>query len=88
VDVPNAITPNGDNINDMVYVRGFGIDKMDWKIYNRWGTMIFRATDQNTGWDGKYKGALQPQEVYMYVLDVQFSDGTQYRKKGDITLLR
>lgn len=88
LDVPNAFTPNGDGINDAVYVRGFGIDKMNWKIYNRWGTQVFQSVSQNFGWDGKYKGILQPQEVYTYVLDVQFSDGTNYRKTGDITLLR
>ena len=88
VDVPNAFTPNGDGTNDIVRVRGFGIAKMDWRIYNRWGTMIFRGTTIKEAWDGKYNGVLQPQEVYVYVLDVTFSDGTKYRKSGDITLLR
>ena len=88
LDVPNALSPNGDGINDEVHVRGFGIDKMDWRIYNRWGTIVFRSADQKTGWDGRYKGVLQPQEVYTYILDVQFTDGTKYTKKGDITLLR
>ncbi|HRI22401.1 MAG TPA: PKD domain-containing protein, partial [Panacibacter sp.] len=88
VDVPNALTPNGDGINDFVRVKGFGIQKMNWRIYNRWGTLIFQTTDQNQGWDGKYKGAIQPQEVYVFVLDITYSDGTNARKKGDITLLR
>ena len=88
VDVPNAFTPNGDGSNDFVRVRGFGIIKMDWRIYNRWGALVFESNTQTQGWDGKYKGQLQPQEVYVYVLDISFSDGTKYRKKGDITLLR
>ena len=88
VDVPNAFTPNGDGMNDFVTVKGFGIEKMDWRIYNRWGTPVFQTGNIKQGWDGKYKGSLQPQEVYVYVLDVTFSDGTRYRKKGDITLLR
>ncbi len=86
VDVPNAISPFG--TNRRVSVQGYGIAKIDWKIYNRWGTMVFKSTSQKTGWDGTYKGVVQPMEVYTYVLDVQFSDGTKYRKTGDITLIR
>jgi len=88
VDVPNAFTPNGDGRNDYVSIKGFGIDKVNWQIYNRWGNVVFSTTDKNAAWDGHYKGVLQPQEVYMYTLDVQFTDGTKYRKTGDITLLR
>ena len=86
VDVPNALAPTG--VNRRITVKGFGIAKMDWRIYNRWGTMVFNGTSQKTGWDGTYKGVLQPQEVYTYVLNVEFSDGTKYKKTGDITLIR
>ena len=88
IDVPNAFTPNGDGINDQIHVRGYGIDKLNWSIYNRWGELVFESLSQDAGWDGKYKGVLQPQEVYTYLLNVQFTDGTKYRKTGDITLLR
>ena len=88
LDIPNALTPNGDGINDKVFVRGYGISKISWKIYNRWGTLVFETNDRLVGWDGKYKGVIQPQEVYHYTLDVQFFDNTFYQKKGDITLLR
>ena len=88
LDVPNAFTPNGDGVNDQVTVRGFGISKLNWRIYNRWGTLVYQSASVKTGWDGRYKGVLQPQEVYTYILDVLFSDGTRYQKKGDITLLR
>jgi gliding motility-associated-like protein len=88
LDVPNAFTPNNDGINDRVYVRGFGIRRMLWKIYNRWGALVFESMDKNQGWDGTYKGSQQPNEVYHYVLDVEYSDKTKYQKKGDITLLR
>lgn len=88
LDVANAFTPNGDGQNDKVFVRGFGIDKFNWTIYNRWGTVVFQSTNRLEGWDGTYKGKLQPQEVYHYVLDVIFTDNTKLQKKGDITLLR
>jgi gliding motility-associated-like protein len=89
VDVPSAFTPNGDGINDRVRLRGYGINKMVFRIYNRWGAMVYESTSiKDAGWDGRYKGALQPQDVYGYIADIEFSDGKRYQKKGDITLLR
>lgn len=88
MDVPNAFSPNGDGHNDKVYVRGYGIAKMSWQIYNRWGVLVYTGTDKNEGWDGRYKGVLQAQDVYHYILQVEFSDGRKANKKGDITLLR
>ena len=64
MDVPNAFSPNGDGHNDKVYVRGYGIAKMSWQIYNRWGVLVYTGTDKNEGWDGRYKGVLQAQDVY------------------------
>lgn len=88
VDVPNAFTPNGDGINDQIYVRGFRIAKMTFRIYNRQGLLVFESADQTRGWDGKFKGTLQPLDVYAYTLEVEFLDGDRATKKGDITLLR
>lgn len=89
VDVPNAFTPNGDGVNDYVNVRGYGITKLTFRIYNRWGTMVYQATsNKQIGWDGRYNGVLQPQDVYTYIADIEFYDGTTFQKKGDITLLR
>jgi gliding motility-associated-like protein len=88
LDVPNAFSPNGDGMNDMIYVRGFGIDRMVWRIYNRQGLLVFQSASQLVGWDGRFKGILQPMDVYAYTLEVQFSDGTRATRKGDITLLR
>ena len=88
LDVPNAFSPNGDGQNDRITVKGFGIDQMTWIIYNRWGTVVYRGTDPNEGWDGTFNGKLQPQDVYHYTLVVQFSSKERATKKGDITLLR
>lgn len=87
-DVPNAFTPNGDGVNDKIYVRGFGIAKMTWRIYNRWGQTVYVGTNPNEGWDGRFNGKLQPQEVYHYTVQIEFSNKEKATKKGDITLLR
>jgi len=89
LDVPNAFTPGRfTGAADVISVVGFGIGKMSWKIYNRWGQVVFETEDRKRGWDGKFKGVLQPMDVYTYTLDVIFTDGKKLRKTGDITLLR
>jgi gliding motility-associated-like protein len=88
VDVPNAFTPLQGGINNMVFVRGYGIAKIKFTIWNRWGQKVFETEDRKIGWDGKYKGVVQPMEVYAYTLDVEFADGSKAKKTGDITLIR
>ncbi len=92
IAVPNAFTPgrySGNSYNNgIVKVEGFGIGKMTWRIYNRWGQVVFTSTNIRQGWDGTFKGELQPMDVYTYTLDVEFTDGKKLRKTGDITLLR
>lgn len=88
LDVPNAFTPNSNDINSRVQVRGFGIAKMRFIIWNRWGQKVFETANPNEGWDGRVKGVVQPMDVYAYTLDVEFFDGTKTTRKGDITLIR
>jgi len=88
VDVPNAFTPLSNDINNKVFVKGFGITNLQFIIWNRWGQKVFETNDVNIGWDGKFKGVVQPMDAYAYTLSVQFSDGKKVTKKGDITLIR
>jgi gliding motility-associated-like protein len=88
LDVPNAFTPGRFGQNAILKVMGFGILHMDFRIYNRWGKLVFESDNQNVGWDGTYLGVLQPMDVYAYTLEAQFSDGKRVSKKGDITLVR
>jgi gliding motility-associated-like protein len=88
LDVPNAFTPGRFGTNAIVKVVGFGIVHMTWRIYNRWGQVVFQSDDPNIGWDGYYRGQMQPMDVYAYTLEADFSDGTHATKKGDITLIR
>ena len=88
VDVPSAFTPGKFGVNGRISVVGFGISAMHWSIYNRWGQKVFESNNIKSSWDGTFKGKIQPLDVYAYTLDVTFTDGTKYRKTGDITLLR
>lgn len=88
LDLPNAFTPGQFGENGIIKVRGFGVQKIDWKIYNRLGQLLFQSTSIDIGWDGRYKGKIQPMDVYTYTLDVEFFDGQKIKRTGDITLLR
>jgi gliding motility-associated-like protein len=88
MDVPNAFTPGKNDANSVIYVRGFGISKMRFIIYNRWGQKVFESNSPSIGWDGRYNGKIQPMDVYAYTLEVEFFDGKKTTKKGDITLIR
>jgi gliding motility-associated-like protein len=91
LDVPNAFTPGRPGSrgkNHIVKPEGFGMAKVMFRIYNRWGQKLFETTNPRQGWDGYFKGVLQPMDVYVYTLEVEFTDGTRTSRKGDITLIR
>lgn len=86
--VPNTFTPNNDGKNDVLYVYGNTITKLKFRVYNQWGQFLYESLNVQNGWDGTYKGDMQPNGVYVYYLDADFNDGTKTTKKGTITLLR
>lgn len=89
VDVPELFTPNGDGINDVISVRGWGIKELaEFRIFNRWGELVFETTDLNMGWDGIYKGEMQHIETFMYTVKVVSFNNETISKKGFIKLIR
>jgi gliding motility-associated-like protein len=89
VNVPAAFTPNDDGNNDTLYVRTIGIKKVDeFKIYNRWGALLFFSQDEKNGWDGKYKEAIQNSEVYYYTIKATTQNNTIISKEGNFMLLK
>ncbi len=91
MDVPSAFTPNGDGINDIVYPDGWGIRKLIYfRIYNRWGQLLFESNDLKHGWDGTYQGAPQNMETYVYQVQVETYVDAEPRitKSGTVKLLR
>jgi gliding motility-associated-like protein len=87
-DIPSAFSPNRDGVNDVFLVKGFGIAKFSIKVFNRWGQLMFESNDPAIGWNGAFKGNIQPMDAYAYVINVEFSDGTTATKNGSVTLLR
>lgn len=90
VDVPTAFTPNGDGINDIIYVDGWGIRKLNYfRIFNRWGQLLFESNDINIGWDGTYNGVPQNMETYVYQVSVEtYIDKEPFLKSSTFKLIR
>jgi gliding motility-associated-like protein len=87
-DVPNAFSPNGDGINDILYVRAAGLSEFIFRLYNRYGDLVFETDDQEVGWDGITDSGKQEAEVYTYYLKAICADSGLIEKTGNITLLR
>jgi len=86
--VPSAFTPNGDNSNDILFVRGANIDGLEMSIYNQWGERIFFSNNQSVGWDGTYGGREVQLATYVYIVQITLTDGTEQTLKGHVTVLR
>ena len=88
VEVPSAFSPNGDGSNDFVHVLGIGITSIDFRIFNRYGQLVFSSTDIEEGWDGTMNGEELNQGVFVYTLEYSLIDGTNGTKSGNITLVK
>ncbi|PHR46434.1 MAG: hypothetical protein COA32_11310 [Fluviicola sp.] len=88
VYVPNAFTPDGDGDNDIMFVRSSIVEELIFRIYNRWGELVFETSDINEGWDGTFKGKLSDPDVYDYYLEGFCIDGQEFLIQGNITLIR
>ena len=86
--VPNAFSPNGDGNNDVLVVRGKMIKEMTFRIFDRWGELIFETHERGLGWDGTFKGKKMDPDVYDYYLKVTCIDDVESIVKGNITLLK
>ncbi|NCO54767.1 MAG: PKD domain-containing protein, partial [Bacteroidetes bacterium] len=86
--LPSAFTPNGDNNNDTLYVRGGPFKELLFRVFNVWGTMIYETTDPTMGWDGKYKGDMQSNGVFVCTVKATTITDKEYSFSQEITLIR
>jgi len=87
--VPKAFTPNYDNLNDEIKPILLGIKEFRYfKIYNRWGTLLFNSKESKVGWNGTYKGALQPMDTYTWVASGIDIDGKTVSRSGNFLLVK
>ncbi len=89
LNFPNAFTPNNDNINDRFGSQSTCVaPQYELIILNRWGQVVFRATDQNNKWDGLFNGKEAEMGTYYYTVKFSFRDKEEKRQSGDVILLR
>ncbi len=91
VGVPNAFSPNGDGVNDeLELIVSPTIDEVTlFQVFNRWGGIVYESRDKYGSWDGKFKGDLLQEGVYVYVLKFEcVLDNSTVTKSGDITIIR
>jgi len=86
--MPNVFSPNGDNKNDILLPKSIGVKSISWKVFNRWGELVFVTNDLNVGWDATFKGDAQPSGVYIYTMSVTFKNNTSNSYNGSVTLIR
>lgn len=89
--IPNAITIDGDQFNNVFkpYFKGINIFDYDMFIYNRWGELIFESHDPAVGWDGTYGGQLVEQGVYIYQIQTtEENSGKKVAYNGHLTVLK
>ena len=86
---PTAFTPNGDQLNESFIVIGQYISKLQLKIFDRWGVMIF-TTDKNEPWTGTRSGSNQPMPSGAYVWKAEITDfaGQTFSEEGTVMLIR
>jgi len=103
VALPNSFSPNEDGENDVFRVltnvdadqnfnngfyEGGAIVEVDFRIYDRYGQMVFRTTDPHEGWDGNHKGKPVNPATYYYLLEYRLINGVSELLKGNVTLFR
>ena len=90
VQVPNVFTPNGDGINDRLNVNpGLGVAEIGtFRIFNRWGELVFEATSETVIWDGTQGGQPLDPGVYVYYIELICTNDDRSIRKGNITLLK
>ncbi|HVZ98183.1 MAG TPA: gliding motility-associated C-terminal domain-containing protein, partial [Chitinophagaceae bacterium] len=89
IAVPNAFTPNGDGLNDYLYpLNAYRATDLTFKVYNRFGQLMFQTHDWTQKWDGLVRGEPQPMGVYVWVLQYTDEKNKKVFLKGFTTLIR
>ncbi|MDT8308801.1 MAG: PKD domain-containing protein [Bacteroidales bacterium] len=88
--LPTAFTPNGDGQNDILYVRGDLFETFEFKIFNRYGELIFYSNDIERGWDGRRQDSRDeaPADAYMWSVNGKLKKGNLVNGNGLVNLIR
>ena len=88
--IPNAFTPDGDDVNDYFTVKGYGIAQLDVMVFDKWGELLYNNDDKEDlepKWDGMYKNILLKNDIYAYKIKVKDVLGRWHEFIGRVTLI-
>lgn len=89
VYVPTAFTPNNDGLNDYLRPILLGVKELkSFKVFNRWGQVVYEMHGNERGWDGNVKGQVQSTSVYVWMMEAIGLDNRRYFQKGTVLLMK
>ncbi len=86
--IPNAFSPNGDNINDVFMPKTLNVISFSMQIYTRLGQYVFETHDISEGWDGRINGQYAKSDAYFYLIRYMGQSGQEHIRKGFVNLIR
>jgi gliding motility-associated-like protein len=87
--VPTVFTPGGDGLNDLLRPLLFGFDHVNYfRVYDRWGKLLFQMKSDRPGWDGKLNGQPAEMQTVVWMIEAVDVDGVLHRKHGTTVLIR
>jgi len=88
IGMPNAYNPSNPEARLFKPVVRGGWDLKSFRIYNRWGTLIYESSDIKSGWDGTFNSTAQPFGVYVWIIEAVNANGETYQQTGNVTMIR
>ncbi len=86
--VPTAFTPNENGLNDVFRPIALGIKTLNYfRVYNRWGELVYSTSKIGAGWDGKYKGNRQGTSTFVWTAEAIDYTGKKFQQKGTVVLI-
>jgi gliding motility-associated-like protein len=87
--MPTSFTPNGDGVNDYLYPTLMGFQKLTYfRVYDRWGKMLFQTQNEKPGWDGRVNGDKVAIQTVVWMVEAVDVDGIAHKQQGTTVLLR
>jgi gliding motility-associated-like protein len=87
--VPTAFTPDGNGVNDRLRPLLMGFTSVTYfRVYNRWGQLLYQMQSDMPGWDGRIKGVKQDTQTVVWMIEATDMDGNIHKKQGTTILIR
>lgn len=87
--IPSGFTPDGNGLNDILYAFPVGIREFRFfRVFNRWGQLVFQTREPGKGWDGTFNGTKQPTGTFVWMAEAVDYQGRIINRKGIVTLIR